>query len=64
VRRFRAYAVGLEEVGLVRADRVLGRKSPKRVQTGEPNSIFRDVRYLIDFIATISDASPGLNEFD
>jgi hypothetical protein len=30
----------------------------------EPNSIFRDVRYLIDFIATISDASPGLNEFD
>jgi hypothetical protein len=61
---FTSYIGGLKEIEPVRDDIVSGRESSKRVQTGEPNSIFRDVRYLIDFIATISDASPGLTEFD
>lgn len=41
-----------------------GRQSSKVVQGGEPNSISGDVRYLIDFITTISDISPGLTQFD
>src|ERR1017187_6581731 len=34
--RFYAYAIGLKEVGLVRADCVSGHESSKRVQCGEP----------------------------
>jgi hypothetical protein len=37
--RFYAYAIGLKEVGLVRADCVSGHESSKRVQCGEPNRI-------------------------
>ncbi len=35
-RPFCAYAIGPKAIGLVRADRVLGRKSSKRVPPGEP----------------------------
>ena len=43
--QFCAHALGLKEVGLVRAGRVSGRKSSKRVQTGEPNTSFSGRRH-------------------
>jgi hypothetical protein len=45
---------------VVRVDRVLGRKSSKRVHDGEPIFCFSISRYLIDFITGISDVSSGL----
>ena len=39
-------------------------KSSKRVQTGEPNCVFDDIRYLIDFITATSGISTGLAPFD
>jgi len=39
-------------------------KTQVRVLPGEPYCVFRDVRYLIDFITTVSDVSPGLAPFD
>ena len=39
-------------------------RSPVRVLGGEPNFVFRDVRYLIDFITTISDVSSGLSPLE
>jgi len=38
------------ELPWVRSHRQLGAKSSKRVQTGEPNFVFPDASYLIDFI--------------
>ena len=49
---------------VVRVEAALAGKSSKRVQTGEPNNVFQDVRYLIDFITSSSDVSPGLTPFD
>ena len=40
-----------------------GHKSSKCVHDGEANCVFQDVRYLIDFISTISDVSSGLAPF-
>ena len=48
--QFCAYTIGLKEIGLVRADRVLGRESSKRVQCGEPLVLVSDHRYLTDSI--------------
>jgi len=42
---------------------VARRKLAVRIHGGEPY-VFRDVRYLIDFITTVSDVSPGLAPFD
>ena len=50
IAQFCAYAIGQKETGLVRADRVLGHKSSKRVQTGEPIVLVPDLRYPVDFI--------------
>jgi len=36
-RKSRAYSIGLKGIELVRVKRVSGRKSSKRVQTGEPH---------------------------
>src|ERR1017187_3612102 len=41
MRRFSLDVIGLKAVGVVRAVGVLGRKSSKRVQTGEPIGISR-----------------------
>jgi hypothetical protein len=35
-----------------------------RIHVGEPNSVFLDVRYLIDFITDISDVSSGLSPLE
>jgi hypothetical protein len=48
--RFYAYAIGLKEVGLVRADCVSGHESSKRVQCGEPVVLVPDPRYLTDSV--------------
>jgi hypothetical protein len=48
--QFCAYALGLKEVGLVRADRVSGHKSSKRVQTGEGKCKEIAMRRVLRFI--------------
>ena len=44
--------------------RVLGRKSSKRVQCGEPVRHLSNSRYLIDFITGLSDVSSGFARLD